>query len=75
MKKFIKDNGLTLIALHKDMQEELNCLFNVNNTIVVNNGIDFNRFDKSLYFDFKNDIKTNIGFCENDFIVGHIWKI
>lgn len=43
----IKKHGMRLIALHEPMRQELNQMFHVNNTVVLNNGIDFSRFNVS----------------------------
>ena len=40
----VKSNGLRLIALHQQMADELNHMFKVSDTAVVNNGINLERF-------------------------------
>ncbi|MFI3165979.1 MAG: glycosyltransferase [Bacillota bacterium] len=75
VKRLIKSHNLQLIALHDDMRIQLNEMFNVNNTLVLNNGINLERFKKELYVDSREDILKDIGFNEDDFIVGHVGRL
>ena len=71
-KKLLQSNKLRLIALHDDMAVELNKMFNVENTAVVKNGVNFTRFsnvEKSQY-----DIREELGIPPNAFVVGHIGR-
>lgn len=70
--KLIRNNGLQLIALHDEMRKELNHMFNVNNTIVIHNGVDFSRFE-NVRID-KDAYRNSIGLSSEDFIVGHIGR-
>lgn len=65
---------MRLIALHENMRIELNEMFNVDNTVVINNGIDTVRFAPAQYQDTKLSRKTALGFTENDYVVGHIGR-
>lgn len=69
----IKDNGLQLIALHEDMRKELNEMFGINNTIVIRNGIDFNRFRQVN--ESKFDIRKSINIPSDAFLVGHVGRL
>ncbi len=72
-KLLIRDNSLQLIALHEDMRRELNDMFGVDNTIIIRNGIDFNRFrqvDES-----KIDIRKSINIPSDAFLVGHVGRL
>ena len=71
-KYLIKNNNLRLIGLHKDMADELNNMFNVKNTAVINNGIDFNRF-KGIDTE-KKEIRKKLGIPENAFVLGHVGR-
>ena len=71
-KYLIKNNNLRLIGLHKDMADELNNMFNVKNTAVINNGIDFNRF-KRIDTE-KKEIRKKLGIPENAFVLGHVGR-
>ena len=70
--KLIKNNNLQLIALHADMAAELNQLFGINNTIVVNNGIDFSKYETD--FKSKEEIRQELGIPKDAFVIGNIAK-
>lgn len=68
----IDHNGLRIIALHEQMAEEINGMFGVNNTAVIRNGIDFNRFmniSKS-----REEIRKGIGVKEDDYVIGQVGR-
>lgn len=70
--KLIRNNQLQLIALHDDMATELNEMFGVQNTVVIRNGIDFNRFrDVSTT---KEEKRKELSIPQNAFVVGHIGR-
>lgn len=71
-KKLIKENNLQLIALHSKMSDELNKIFNIRNTIIIKNGVDFNRF-KELP-ETKEEIRKSINIPYNAFVLGHIGR-
>lgn len=73
-KQLIEKYGMQLIALHDDMRVELNKLFHLNNTIVLNNGVDLKRFQAKLYRNDREKILDSLGFSNEDFIVGHIGR-
>lgn len=70
--ELIRDSGMQLIALHDEMRIELNDLFGVNDTEVIYNGIDINRF----YFvkEKKEDIRRSLSIKEDVFLVGHVGR-
>lgn len=68
----IKNNNLRLIALHDNMKNELDELFNVNNSVVIHNGIDFSRFKNVTIT--KEEKRKEIGIPENAFVMGHIGR-
>lgn len=68
----IKHNNLQLIALHSDMGKELNEMFGINNTVVIRNGIDSNKF--KYVQESKTEIRKTIGIPENAFVLGHIGR-
>lgn len=47
-----KRKKLQLIALHNSMRVELNRLFCIDDTIIINNGIDFSKFRKGIRMNF-----------------------
>lgn len=71
-KNLIKDNGLQLIALHQQMKEQLNSMFDVDNTIVIRNGIDFSRFNSIKLS--QSDLRKSIGIPEDAFVIGHVGR-
>jgi len=71
-RKLIQINSLQLIALHDDMAKEINEMFNVKNTVIIRNGIDYNRFENVE--ESKNEIRAGLGFSSKDFIVGHVGR-
>lgn len=73
-KRLIQKNNLRLIGLHEDMRVELNAMFHVDNTAVINNGIDMERFNPALYVDGRNDMRGTLGFAPDDFVVGHVGR-
>ncbi len=69
----IDHNGLRLIALHENMRKQLNELFHVDNTEVVLNGVDTDRFgnaDLSV-----KDAKKRLGIPEDAFVVGNVARL
>lgn len=69
-KQLLKAHRLTFIALHKDMQKEVNDIFAVNNTIILKNGIDFVRFKRRTE---KNISKQKeIGIPADRFVIGNV---
>lgn len=70
-KYLVKRYGMCFIALHDKMRLEINNLFGVDNTIVLNNGIDFTRFenvkDKSI-------IRSELKIPQESFVIGHVGR-
>ena len=65
-------NKLQMIALHEAMADEINTMFEIDNTAILNNGIDVARFenvDKT-----KLEIREQIGIPQNAFVLGHIGR-
>ena len=71
-KHLIKHNELQLIALHNQMRNELNQMFGVNNTIVIHNGVDFNRFKNIT--ESKDDIRISINIPNDTYVIGHVGR-
>ena len=70
-KKMVKHRGIRFIVLHRDMQEEINKLFNVSDSIVLNNGVDVERIKNA-----KNgkSVRSNLGIPKDAFLVGHVGR-
>ncbi len=67
----IKNNNLQMIALHKGMKEEINSMFGIDNTVVIRNGVDFNKYH---VVKTKNEIRKDLGIPENAFVIGHVGR-
>ena len=68
----LDNNNLQIIALHDEMAKEINEMFHIDNTAVIRNGIDFNRFrnvSKS-----KKEIRKELGIKEDTYVVGQIGR-
>lgn len=68
----IDHNNLTMIALHENMRQELNTMFNTNSTIVLPNGIDFSKYRNIE--ESKDEIRLSIGVPVASYVVGHIGR-
>lgn len=68
----INECGLQLIALHDEMRIELNKMFGVDNTVVIRNGIDLERFGNVA--ESKDEIRQTIGVPCNAFLMGHVGR-
>lgn len=67
----VKNRNMRFITLHEQMKTEVDKRFNVNNSLVLNNGIDFKRFD---IFINKSELKKRLGIPEKAFVIGHIGR-
>ena len=72
LKELIKTNNLQFIALHEDMREELNTVFSKNDTVVIRNGVEFERFRKS-HVD-KELMRESLGIEKDAYVAGHIGR-
>lgn len=70
-KKLIKSHGMKFITLHDRMRVETNEYFNVSNTTILNNGIDFERFDNAIS---KEAVRKKEGIPENALVIGHVGR-
>ena len=64
--------GLRFIALHDAMANELNARYGVDDTTVLNNGIDIDRFRHVK--ETKKEIRDSIGIPDESFVVGHVGR-
>lgn len=67
----IKKYGMRLIALNEPMRQELNQMFHVSDTVVLNNGIDFGKFNVA---ESKEIIRKELNIAEDAFLVGHVGR-
>ena len=68
----IAHNNLRLIALHDEMATELNDLFGINNTVVIRNGVDFNKFKRVGWT--KNEMREKLSIPKDAFVIGHVGR-
>lgn len=70
-KWLLKNCNFTFITLHEEMKREVDERFNVKNSLILNNGINFERFnievDKSLF-------RQKLNISEKAFVVGHVGR-
>ena len=69
--KLIKKYPVQFIALHDGMRRELNEMFGVDNTVILNNGIDFDRFENVLE---KEKVRKQEGIPEHAYVIGHVGR-
>lgn len=68
----LRHNELQMVALHDEMAEEINCWFNINNTIVIRNGLILSEYNRA---DFKKEqIRKKLGINKNAFVIGHVGR-
>ena len=67
-----RHNGLRLIALHDEMRNQLNMMFNVSNTVVVKNGIDIKRFQNVQ--EDRKVIRNSLEIGEEKYVIGHVGR-
>ena len=71
MKYLIRRYDTTIFALHKRMQKEINDLFGVTNTVVLNNGVEINRFQNCKD---KKVVRRELGIPEDGFVIGCVGR-
>ena len=72
VRKLIRDHDLRLIALHEDMRVELNRRFGKEDTVVIRNGVELNRFRKNGKA--KNEVRKSVGIEQDAWVVGHVGR-
>ena len=65
-------NNLQIIALHEDMAKEINQMFNINNTKVIRNAIDFNKFRNVAKT--KEEIRKELNISNDAYVIGQIGR-
>ena len=70
-KKLIDQHDMRIIGLNKEMVDFINKKFNVNNSIMIRNAIDFKRFEIS---EDRDDLGAQFGFKKSDFVVGNVGR-
>lgn len=72
VRQLIQNPGVQLIALHEDMRKQLDERFERDDTVVIRNGVDVNRFRKSEIS--REEKRQSIGITSDAFVVGHIGR-
>ncbi len=72
VRSLIKNNNMQLIALHDRMAKELDEIFGIKNTLVLNNPIDVERFACAL--DCRDVKRKALNIPEGAFVVGHVGR-
>lgn len=67
-KKLIKTYGMRFITLHEEMKDEINTMFGVQDSEVLNNGIDFSWFECALP---KKQVREREHIPQDAFVIGH----
>ncbi len=70
-KKLVKKHKLQFITLHDEMRKEVDELFGVDNSLVLNNGIDFSVFEKALP---KDVVRKREGIPADAYVIGHVGR-
>ena len=71
MRKLIRTYPTRIIALTQEMKKEIDKLFNVESTAVLNNGIDLSRYEECID---RNKKRKELGVPINAFVVVHIGR-
>lgn len=72
VRELIREPGLRLIALHEDMKKELNQRFGKEDTVVIRNGVDIQRY-RSVTIN-REDKRESEGIPRGAYVVGHIGR-
>lgn len=67
---FIKNRQLQMIALHPEMAQEIDSMFNIHNTIFIPNGADYYAF--SSVKESKEEIRERLAIPKDAFVLGHV---
>ncbi len=72
LKWLIKHYHTQIICLHEQMKEEINHYFNINNTVVLNNGIDFDKYNN---IKDKNEVRKSLNIPIGAFVIGNVGRL
>ena len=70
-KQLIKKYHMRFITLHENMRKEVNELFGVGDSLVLNNGIDFSRFENTCS---KEEVREKEGIPLDAYVYGHVGR-
>ncbi len=70
-KRLIKKYQMKFIVLHEQMCKETDQFFNTTGSLILNNGIDFEKFDAALS---KEEVRKREGIPQDAFVIGHVGR-
>lgn len=70
-KWLIRKYKMKFIILHDGMKKEIDEMFGVSDSIILNNGVDVSKYKKMKD---KNIARSNLGVPKNAFVVGHVGR-
>lgn len=70
-KQLVQKYHLQFITLHDEMRREVNEMFGVDDSLVLNNGIDFEKFEKCLP---KAKVREREGIPQDAYVIGHVGR-
>jgi len=70
--RLIREHGMQMIALHKDMSKEINSIFNISDTLVLNNPINIHKYNNPQKT--KVEMRKELGIPEDAFVIGHVGR-
>lgn len=69
--RLVKHNQMQFIVLHEKMRLEINRMFKVKDSIVLNNGIDFRRFETA---ESKEKVRRRENIPQDAYVIGHVGR-
>lgn len=70
--KLVRENRMQLIALHEEMRQDLNRRFSVEDTVIVNNGVNFRRYRYPAWD--AAQIRASAGIPQDAFLTVHVGR-
>ena len=71
LRRLIRNYDTTFIALHEKMLKEIREIYNVNNTVILNNGIDFSNYDN---LKSKDSMRKELNIRDDAYVIGHVGR-
>lgn len=67
----VRNNGIRMIALHEEMKKEVDKMFGISNTLVLNNGVDVEVIKNAGN---RDEMRKKLDISGEAFVVGHIGR-
>lgn len=71
MKWLVKNYKVRFIVLHENMRKEINMLFKVKDSIILNNGVDFSAYTK---IKGKKEMRKELKIPQDALVIGHVGR-